>query len=170
MERISKLPKAESTTKEAMYLFCQDQIGYHANAIGSDSFFNRTYNFLSNAALTITVISYFAAFGFDIYLLWAAPTGWDLNEIYFYIKMIIGVMTILTLLANNFFGKMSLKVREEEHERRKKLYEEESSKISNNINDKEKSEGIFINLIREFLIENSTWYVYESQNSLSFTI
>ena len=169
-ERISGLPKAESSTPEAMYLFCQDQIGYHSSLIDSDSFFNSTYNFLSNTALFITVIAYFAAFGFDIYLLLATPKGLDLNAIYFWIKMIMGVMTILTLLANNFFGKMSLKVRKKEHERRKKLYEKVSSQLSDSKNDREKSEEIFMNLIREFLIENSTWYVYESQNSLSFTI
>jgi hypothetical protein len=84
--------------------------------------------------------------------------------------MAIGVMTILTLLANNFFGKMSLNAREKEHKRSEDLYVKGSDEILSNINDKGKSEEIFMNLIREFLIENTTWYIYESQNKLSFTI
>lgn len=168
-ERLTKLPKVESTTPEAMVLFCQNQIIYHSKVVDSDSFFNRAYNFLSNLALIITIIAYFAAFAFDLYLITVSPSGLDLKSIYFNIKMVLGLMTIITLLANNFFGKMSLKVRVEEHERRIKLYEEKSMDIMTNINDK-KAEEIFIDLVHEFLIENSTWYVYESQNKLGFII
>ena len=153
-----------------MHDFCLKQIEYHTDIASSDSSFNRAYKILTNSALVITVIAYFAAFGFDIYLAVALPKGWDLNEIYFYFKMAIGVISILTLLANNFFGKMSLNAKEKEHERSKDLYAQESVKILSCITDKEKSEELFMNVIREFLIENTTWYIYESQNKLSFTI
>ncbi len=171
-EKLSGLPETNSHDVKYCWKFCQNESKYHKDSKKDyDGTFRIIYNYFIRMALTVTILSYFAAFIFDLYLVVASPVGIDLNRVYFYIKLVMGVMTMVTLLMDGLFGKMSLDTKVEYHDRMMDLYEKRSPKILYNItNNEEKAKELFIELIREFLFETSAKYVYQKQNQLEFVL
>ena len=81
-------------------------------------------------------------------------------------KIVIGTMSAATLFTGSYYGKMSLSNIIEDHRRMTMLYE----KVENEIFQNGETEELIITLAKEFLIENSTWYSYQSKNTPNLTI
>jgi hypothetical protein len=167
---LQDLPGLTSEGTKNYYPFCRGERKYHEKSIKDyDGHFNDQYNLIINFTKTITFFSFAAAFLFDSYILLASPVGVDLNLIYFVIKMMMGLATMISLLMDELFGKMSLDTKVDDHKRMLKMYEEECREIFLE-KDKAKAEERYTALIREFLINASTKYVYLKKNNIEFIL
>ena len=84
------------------------------------------------------------------------------------LKIVIGTMSAATLFTGSYYGKMSLSNTIDDHRRMVMLYEKAEQDIVQN--EGVEDEELIIKLAREFLIENSTWYSYQSKNTPDLTI
>ena len=84
------------------------------------------------------------------------------------LKIVIGTMSAATLFTGSYYGKMSLSNTIDDHRRMAILYEKAEQDIVQN--EGVEDEELIIKLAREFLIENSTWYSYQSKNNPDLTI
>ena len=82
------------------------------------------------------------------------------------LKIVIGSMSAGTLFINSYYGKMSLSNEIESHRRMVMLYENAEREIMEH----GESDELIISLAHEFLIENSTWYNYQSKNKIDITL
>ena len=171
IELLKGLPKVKTENKYAPQAFCKNQREYHEEHKKSDKFYSKANVDLNRISLYITIILYIVLFVFDAFVVNFDNGSLDLNLAHFIIKLLLGVMTAITLFSENLFGKVSSSIKVDEHKRRLKLYCEICPVIVENMYDnKEITKENFLYLIHEFLIENSTWYVYESQNKLRIAI
>jgi hypothetical protein len=69
-------------------------------------------------------------------------------------------MSAITLFTGSYYGKMSLSNTIDDHRRMSSLYQKAEKDIMKN----GESEELLISLAREYLIENSTWYSYQTKN------
>ena len=70
------------------------------------------------------------------------------------IKIAVGSSSTITLILANYYGKMSLSSKSQEHLRMYWLYEQIEEKIEKNGESKE----LLLYLAEQFLIENTLWY------------
>ena len=110
-------------------------------------------------AIYITIIAYLAGLIFEICMYVYSPNI-DAHLIRLCLKMIIGFMSISTLFIESYYGKMSLSETINDHKRMIALYR----KIQNKISVEGETEEILLYSAKEYLIENSTWYAYQSKN------
>ena len=165
-----------------------DQKEYHQNAWIKSTNRKERNDRIGNIALWITLITYVIAAVFEIYMMMNAPgkinidilglilktfqdwgimVGYDqVNMIRAILKIVIGSMSAGTLLINSYYGKMSLSNEIESHRRMVMLYE----KAEREVMEHGESDELIISLAHEFLIENSTWYAYQSKNKIDLII
>ena len=139
-------------------------------------------------ALWITLITYAIAAIFEFYMItsasgeinidilglilktfqdWEIMVGYEqVDMIRAILKIVIGSMSAGTLFINSYYGKMSLSNEIESHRRMVMLYENAEREIMEH----GESDELIISLAHEFLIENSTWYNYQSKNKIDITL
>lgn len=83
------------------------------------------------------------------------------------LKIFLGTLSAITLLAGNYYGKKSLSTIIEDHRRMFMLYEHVEYEIIQNRN--VESDELILDLAREFLFENSAWYAHQKQNESDIT-
>lgn len=137
-----------------------DQRGYHSDALLKSE--NQKYrdNHTSHIVLIITLIAYFVTLMFEIYIYTNSAGNIDVNAVRAILKIVVGTMSAITLFTGSYYGKMSLTNTIQDHKRMIALYNQAEMDIRENGEDKE----LLLSLAREFLIENSTWYAYQSRN------
>ena len=84
----------------------------------------------------------------------------DFSNIYLILKITIGLMSVVTIVVESYYGKLSLFNKINDHKRMIELYEMAEMEISTH----GETEKIIMDLAREFINENSTWYAYQSNN------
>lgn len=161
---LESLPKMEKHAREPIINFwILDQKSYHSSALLKAEDKERRDNRTAKIVLIITIIAYIVTLIFE-YLIFANIitnlTGDEINHVRAILKIVVGTMSATTLFTGSYYGKMSLSDTIEDHKRMISLYDNAESKITV----EGETEEILINLAREFLIENSTWYSYQTKN------
>ena len=166
MEILSALPEPRPKEKESvMDCWIKDQSSYHQLKLGQTVRKNRRDNRIATATVIVTVITYLAAIGFEIYVS-HHQIAIDVNLVRAILKVVVGTMSAITLFTGNYYGKMSLPNIIDDHERMIALYQSVEEKIlSQGENDE-----LILSLARECLNENATWYAYQKKNQPDLVI
>ncbi len=168
-EVLSGLPKIQNNEKTSILnCWIRHQEEYHNQAHLSSRKQKERNDYIEKIALIITILGYIATVIFECYVLFYSPfdgvvTHWSRATL----KIIIGVMSVITIFLSNYYGKMSLSSRIEEHRRMSLLYEKAKNEM---LLKRDESEELIISLAREFLIENATWYAHQKGNKIDLNI
>lgn len=146
-------------TESLVYYWIRDQKTYHEEALNKAERKREKEKRISNMAIKLTIAAFLFGLLFEIYMYIFSPNI-DAHLIRLGIKMIIGSMSVSTLFLESYYGKMSLSETIKDHKRMVLLYK----KAEKDVLEKGESEEIILNLAREYLNENSTWYAYQSKN------
>ena len=138
-----------------------NQKAYHEDALIKAE--NRKYrnDRITKIVLLITILAYIVAVLFEINMLSNPAIKIHPNVIRAILKIVLGTMSAATLFTSSYYGKMSLNIEIDDHKRMIELYELAERDILEN----GETEEQLMDLAREFLIENSTWYAYQKMNS-----
>ncbi len=146
-------------------LWIKDQRAYHEKAYTRTERKNKTNNCLIAFALGFSILSYFAALGFEVSVgnLWPKDALLKIGNpelVRTWLKIIMGSLSALTLFAGNYYGKLSLDETLNDHSRMISLYEMAEEHIQR----EGETEEFLYKLAREELGENGRWYAYQSLN------
>ena len=159
-EIMKNLPVNEVKEKhDIMYFWVFDQKSYHEGALTKAENEKKRQKKIEKIAITLTILAYLLGLAFEGYMYFCSPNI-DAHLIRLGLKIIIGSMSVGTIFLENYYGKMSLSEKINNHKRMIKLYE----KIRKEILKKGETPEIIEYLAREFLIENTTWYAYQNKN------
>ena len=136
-----------------------DQRTYHSGALEKAQNKKKRDNRTTRIVIAITIIAYIVTLIFELFI-YAQNPGVDVNAVRAILKIVVGTMSAVTLFTNSYYGKLSLTYTIKDHKRMIALYDNAEREISK----KGETEEILIELAREFLIENSTWYSYQTKN------
>ena len=165
-ECIAALPEPDPKHREPVIGFwIKDQSEYHQLKLGQMMKKNRRDNRVAVITLVITILTYVAAIGFELYVFYH-QTAIDVSFVRAVIKVVVGTMSALTLFTANYYGKMSLPNVIDDHERMIALYQHVGEKINN----EGESDELILSLARECLNENSAWYAYQKKNQPDLVI
>lgn len=143
-----------------------DQKEYHKTKLVSAVKKNRRDNRIAAATIIITIAAYIAAMVFEVLVSQNLTDGIDVNLFRAVLKVVVGTMSAATLFTGNYYGKMSLPNIIDDHKRMIALYE--------SVEEKFRAEGesseIILDLARECLNENATWYAYQNKNKPDLVI
>lgn len=188
-EILLELPVNDNKQKNSIInCWIRDQINYHQSALVKSTKKTERDSRITKIVLIITIATYLFALLFEIFILtipsgeitsdiltsflkmlqnWGIMIGFTPTDmVRSILKIIIGTMSATTLFTGSYYGKMSLSNNIEDHRRMAMLYENAENEIMRN----GESEDLILSLAREFLIENSTWYSYQSKNSPDLTL
>ena len=188
-EILSDLPVIKTDKKESILnCWIRNQLNYHQNALIRTTRKKERDECIARIVLTVTILTYLSALIFEIYILtipsgeitsqmlnsflktlqdWGIMVGFSPTDmIRSILKIVIGTMSAATLFSGSYYGKMSLKNSIDDHRRMVMLYEKTENEVLQN----GESKKIIMELAREFLIENSTWYSYQSKNHPRLTL
>ncbi len=165
-EILLTLPEVNLNEKRPIIDFwIRDQKEYHKSALVKSERKRNRDNRISRIVLFITIISYILACIFEILVMNNFPMPHEYG-IRLFLKVILGTMSAITLFSGSYYGKMSLSNVIGDHRRMISLYE----KAENDVSEYGETEELLLFLAREFLIENSTWYSYQSKNEPNIVI
>ena len=136
-----------------------DQRTYHNGALEKAQNKKNRDNRTTRIVIVITIIAYIVTLIFELFI-YAQNPGVDVNAVRAILKIVVGTMSAVTLFTSSYYGKLSLTYTIKDHKRMIALYDNAEREISK----KGETEEILIELAREFLIENSTWYSYQTKN------
>ena len=138
----------------------RNQKAYHEDALKKAVNKKNRDDRITKIVLVITIFAYIVALLFEIYMYNNPTLEISANVIRAVLKIVLGTMSAATLFTSSYYGKMSLNIEIDDHKRMIELYERTESDILKNGEHQEQ----LIDLAREFLIENSTWYAYQKMN------
>lgn len=167
-EVLSDLSIQTHEKKPIINCWIKNQGEYHYKAYLDSMRRKKRNDDIEKIVLIITIIFYFATFAFECYMLFFSPfdvvvANWNRAAL----KIGIGTMSAITIFLGNYYGKMSLSSKIEEHRRMAMLYEKAEEEI---VQKGEETEELIISLAREFLIENTTWYAHQKKNKPDFDV
>lgn len=145
--------------KDIIYFWVFDQKAYHEGALLKDEAERKKEKKTTKIAIYITVLAYLTGLVFEIIMYIHSPNI-DAHLIRLGLKITIGFMSVSTIFLESYYGKMSLSEKINDHKRMILLYD----KIGKDILEKGETDEILFYLANQFLIENSTWYAYQSKN------
>ena len=119
-------------------------------------------------SLIATIIFYAIALIFEILMIIYAP--FDLETAHWIragLKIGVGTATAITIFLSNYYGKMSLSSKVDEHLRMFWLYQKAEHEIKVT---KEENEEQILYLAEQCLIENTTWYSHQKKNTPDFAV
>ena len=164
VEILDSLPILQLSEKRLVIdCWIRDQKAYHENALMAAENKYHRHVLITKVVLFITVMSYIVALVFEIFI-YNDFSGIDAQVIRMILKIVLGTMSAIALFSSSYYGKMSLANEIDDHNRMISLYEQAENDISQN----GETEEILMELAREFLIENSTWYSYQNKNNPDF--
>ena len=168
-EVLLELPEMQrSEKKSVLNCWIRDQEDYHNKAHISSREKKEKEARIEKIALIITVLGYIGTLIFEFYMLLYSPFPEPIEHLNRAIlKIIIGIMSVITIFISNYYGKMSLSRKIEEHRRMALLYDKAKKEI---LQKGEESEELLVFLAREFLIENATWYAHQKGNKIDLNI
>ena len=167
VEVLLTLPKNFYNEPESILdVWVLDQKKYHTEALEKTKKQNRRNNFFTKVVLIITILIYIGAFLFEIAVISNSVGNMDVSSIYLWLKITMGIMSVATIVVESYYGKMSLSNKIKDHKRMMELYQVIETEISLH----GETEEIILNLAREFINENSTWYAYQSMNKPGIVI
>ncbi|MBR5504311.1 MAG: hypothetical protein IKV87_07715 [Methanobrevibacter sp.] len=163
---IETLPLDEVKEKrDIIYFWVFDQKAYHEGALLKAEAKKKREKKITKIAIYVTVLAYLLGLLFEA-IMWIYSPDIDAHLIRIGLKMIIGSMSVGLLFLESYYGKMSLSETINDHKRMVSLYD----KVGKEILKKGETEEILLYLAHEFLIENSTWYAYQSKNKAELVL
>ena len=168
-EVLSELSSTEAKEK-GLILDCwiRDQMKYHDKAHKRALKQLEKNEFYERISLLLTIIFYVIALIFEILMIIYAP--FDLETAHWVragLKIGVGTATAITIFLSNYYGKMSLPSKVEEHLRMYWLYQKMEHKIRQT---KKENEEDIIYLAEQCLIENASWYSHQKKNTPDFAV
>lgn len=162
-EVLLELPETETSEKKPILdCWIRNQKIYHDKSFIKSKKQKERNDLIKKLALAITALSFVAALIFELYMWLYSPFDAVIatrNRVV--LKIIIGTMSVITIFLANYYGKMSLSSKIDEHKRMSMLYQKAEDEI---LQKGEETEDLIISLAREFLIENTTWYAHQKKN------
>ena len=166
---LSELSSTETDKKEPILdCWIRDQMKYRDNAhkrVLKQLEKNELYEKIS---LIATIIFYIIALIFEITMILYAP--FEVETAHWVragLKIGVGTATAITIFLSNYYGKMSLSSKVDEHLRMYWLYQKVETKIRQT---KEEDEDEIIYLAEQCLIENASWYSHQKKNTPDFAV
>ena len=158
---LKSLPKMSSHERNPIINFwILDQRAYHNGALAKAENKKNRDNRTTRVVIAITIIAYLITLFFELFIFTQNPGNVDVNAVRAILKIIVGTMSAVTLFSSSYYGKLSLTYTINDHKRMIALYDNAEREIAR----KGETEEILVDLAREFLIENSTWYSYQTKN------
>ena len=158
---LKSLPKMSSHERNPIINFwILDQRAYHNGALAKAENKKNRDNRTTRVVIAITIIAYLITLFFELFIFTQNPRNVDVNAVRAILKIIVGTMSAVTLFTSSYYGKLSLTYTINDHKRMIALYNNAEREIAR----KGETEEILVDLAREFLIENSTWYSYQTKN------
>ncbi|WP_295599260.1 hypothetical protein [uncultured Methanobrevibacter sp.] len=158
---LKSLPKMSSHERNPIINFwILDQRAYHNGALAKAENKKNRDNRTTRVVIVITIIAYLITLFFELFISTQNPGNVDVNAVRAILKIIVGTMSAVTLFTSSYYGKLSLTYTINDHKRMIALYDNAEREIAR----KGETEEILVDLAREFLIENSTWYSYQTKN------
>lgn len=155
--------------KEEARKFIEEQLTYHTKALAKEDKNNKKAKRSTKIMDYVTIVNYllvalavFSGISMFMEQLFVIGTySFTYNSLF---KLSLGVVSAIATLAKNYYGKLSLSRKVEDHKRYIELYTEALKRIDNN------NEQYIWELIREELNENSSWRSYMKSNEPSVII
>lgn len=158
---LKSLPKMSRHERNPIINFwILDQRAYHNGALAKAENKKNRDNRTTRVVIAITIIAYLITLFFELFIFTQNPRNVDVNAVRAILKIIVGTMSAVTLFTSSYYGKLSLTYTINDHKRMIALYNNAEREIAR----KGETEEILVDLAREFLIENSTWYSYQTKN------
>lgn len=158
---LKSLPKMSRHERNPIINFwILDQRAYHNGALAKAENKKNRDNRTTRVVIAITIIAYLITLFFELFIFTQNPGNVDVNAFRAILKIIVGTMSAVTLFTSSYYGKLSLTYTINDHKRMIALYDNAEREIAR----KGETEEILVDLAREFLIENSTWYSYQTKN------
>ena len=158
---LKSLPKMSRHERNPIINFwILDQRAYHNGALAKAENKKNRDNRTTRVVIAITIIAYLITLFFELFIFTQNPGNVDVNAVRAILKIIVGTMSAVTLFSSSYYGKLSLTYTINDHKRMIALYDNAEREIAR----KGETEEILVDLAREFLIENSTWYSYQTKN------
>lgn len=158
---LKSLPKMSRHERNPIINFwILDQRAYHNGALAKAENKKNRDNRTTRVVIAITIIAYLITLFFELFIFTQNPGNVDVNAVRAILKIIVGTMSAVTLFTSSYYGKLSLTYTINDHKRMIALYDNAEREIAR----KGETEEILVDLAREFLIENSTWYSYQTKN------
>ena len=166
---LSELSSTETDKKEPILdCWIRDQMKYHDNAHKRALKQLEKNELYEKISLIATIIFYIIALIFEITMILYAP--FEVETAHWVragLKIGVGTATAITIFLSNYYGKMSLSSKVEEHLRMYWLYQKVETKIRQT---KEEDEDEIIYLAEQCLIENASWYSHQKKNTPDFAV
>ena len=166
---LSELSTIKTDKKEAILdCWIRDQLKYHDKAHKRALERLEKNELYERISLIATIIFYVIALIFEITMILYTPL--DAETAHWFragLKIGVGTATAITIFLSNYYGKMSLSSKVEEHLRMYWLYQKVEHKIKQT---KEENEEDIIYLAEQCLIENASWYSHQKKNSPDFAV
>ena len=164
-EILLTLPEVGTGEKRPIIDFwIRDQKSYHESALIKSINKDARNERITYIVLYATIIAYVFGVLFEIFVLNHYSLGIDENFVRTILKIVMGTLSAITLFTGSYYGKMSLSEVIDDHKRMISLYE----KVENEVLEVGETDELLLYLAHEFLIENSTWYSYQSKNKPEF--
>lgn len=166
---LSELSSTETDKKEPILdCWIRDQMKYHDNAHKRALKQLEKNELYERISLIATIIFYIIALIFEIFMILYAP--FEVETAHWVragLKIGVGTATAITIFLSNYYGKMSLSSKVDEHLRMYWLYQKVEHKIRQT---KEENEEEIIYLAEQCLIENASWYSHQKKNTPDFAV
>ena len=165
---LSGLSTITDKKEEILDCWIRDQMKYHDKAHKRALEQLEKNELYERISLIATIIFYVIALIFEISMILYAP--FDAETAHWVragLKIGVGTATAITIFLSNYYGKMSLSSKVEEHLRMYWLYQKVEHKIKQT---KEENEEEIIYLAEQCLIENASWYSHQKKNTPDFAV
>ncbi|MBR4447262.1 hypothetical protein [Methanobrevibacter sp.] len=166
---LSGLPTIETNKKESILdCWIRNQMKYHDGAHKKALKQLEKNEFYEKISLIATIIFYVIALIFEISMMIYAP--FDMHTAHWIragLKIGVGTATAITIFLSNYYGKMSISSKVDEHLRMYWLYQKVEHEI---IHTKEEHEDQIMYLAKECLTENTIWYSHQKKNKPDFAV
>ena len=161
---------APETVREIRRCWAEDQRDYHGKAAHSSDRELTVSARTVRAALIVSVSLYIAAVGFELLcggLMFRPTVSVPDVEIWrTVLKILLGIISALTLFVANYYGHLSLPRTLSDHKKMERFYTEMTERLAR----EGESEALLTELAREELIENGNWCSYQRDNTPDFSM
>lgn len=163
------------------HCWIDSQLAYHEKAGKRDGKKKHINEKIAQSMLIVSVLLTFVLLMFELFggslmdmpLISAdAPgfllqhTGQDFTLRSFF-KLLLGIVSSVTVFLADYYGRLSLDRKTEDHEKMARLYREAAEQFENHPSERKE---LFIALAREEIIENGNWVSYCRENPPSFDV
>jgi len=165
---LSEIPTATNKKEPIINCWIRDQMKYHDDAHKRASAQKKRNDRYEKISLIATIFFYAITLGFEVWMMYSSPFDpVTANWIRAALKIGVGTSSAITIFLANYYGKMSLSSKIDEHLRMHWLYNTVEYEIMER---KEEDEELIMHLAREFLIENAIWYSHQKKNKPDFAV